>query len=352
MGAYIVRRLLSGTLLLFAITLVTFTVLRLSPSSPGCLVLPCGPGTHTTDAQLRAAEHRLGADQPVPEQYARFVWRIVRHGSFGAGWGSGSVDQAVRAALPKTISILVGGVVALLLLSIPLGVLSAIRSQTLVDRVVLTTALFGIALHPFVVGYGLKKLFADHLHLVPATGYCHLMPAHGFVHFDQPILVNGEPLRVPACGGPREWAHHLLLPWLTFALFFLPLYVRMIRSQILDRLDEQYVSTARAKGASEVRVLRSHVLRPALLPLATMIGMDFGAALTAVIYLETIYSFGGIGTLILHDAGAGQAVYDLPVVAAVVFLIAAAVIVLNLLVDLLYAWLDPSIRGLHAVSAE
>ena len=351
MGAYIFRRVLSGILLLFAVTLGTFAVFRLVPSTPACLVLACGPGSQTTQAQLDAAEHRLGADQPVPEQFGRFVWRIFRHGSFGPGWGSGSIDRAVRAAVPKTLSILVGGVFFLLLLAIPLGALSAVRAQTVVDRAVFVGALFGIALHPFVVGYLLKLFFVDHLHLTPPDGYCHLMPAHGFLPLEQSIFVNGHPLRQRICGGPIGWAHHLILPWLTFALFFLPLYVRMIRAQVLDRLDDQHVATARAKGASELRVLRSHVLRPALMPLATMIGMDLGAALTAVIYLETIFSFKGIGALMLGNAGAGQATYDLPMIAAIFFLVAASVVLLNLLVDLLYAWLDPSIRGLHAKPA-
>ena len=350
MAAYIVRRLLSGLLLLFAITLTTFAIFRLVPATPGCVVLPCGPGTTTTQAQLDAAKHRLGADEPVPEQYARFVWGIVRHGRFGAAWKGGSIDGALRSALPKTISILLGGIFLLLALAIPLGVLSAARAQTFVDRAILVGALFGIALHPFVVGYLLRRWFAVDLHVVPYGEYCHFTPAHGFVT-NPFVYVNGSPLRTPICGGPLRWAHHLLLPWLTFALFFLPLYVRMIRAQVLDRMDEHYVATARAKGAPELRVLRSHVLRPALLPLATMIGMDLGAALTAVLYLETIFSFHGLGWLILTTAGAGQATFDLPMIAAVFFVIAAAVVILNLIVDLLYAWLDPTIRSLHAKPA-
>src|SRR5204862_5482405 len=129
----------------------------------------------------------------------------------------------------------------------------------------------------------------------------------------------------PICAGPLAWAHHLVLPWLTFALFFLPLYVRMIRSQVLDRMDEHYVATARAKGAPELRVLRSHVLRPALLPLATMIGMDLGAALMAAIYIETIFGLGGFGSLMLGViAGRGvQLGYDLPLIAALFFVLAA-----------------------------
>lgn len=341
MGAYTVRRLLSGVLLMFAITLVTFAVFRLIPQTPGCLVLPCGPHTTTSDAQLEAAAHRLGADRPVPVQYGKFVWTILRHGSFGGSWTGGSIDRSIRSALPPTISILVGGVILLSLLAIPLGALSALRAQTVVDRAVLFFSIFGIAMHPFVIGYGLKTAFARHLHLAPDSRYCHL------VHVPPvPLPTHVAPQYAPPqpCGGPVSWAHHLALPWLTFAVFFLPLYTRMIRTRLVETLDEQYVVTARAKGASDLRVVASHVLRPALLPLVTMIGMDLGAALTAAIYIETIYLFPGVGSLMLGTLANPSGSYDLPLIAAIFFVIAGAIVVLNLVVDLLYAWLDPRIR--------
>jgi peptide/nickel transport system permease protein len=341
MGAYVVRRLLSGVVLLFAVTLVTFAIYRLIPGNPGCVVLPCGSGATTTHAELEAAAHRIGADRPVTTQYAKFVWQIFRHGSFGLSWRGTSIDQAIRASLPPTISILVGGAVLLLLLAIPLAALSALHAQRAIDRGVLLFSLFGIALHPFVIGALLKKAFVWNLHLFPPVQYCHL--AHV-----QPIPVppNTLPQYMPVqpCGGLVAWAHHLVLPWLTFAIFFLPLYTRMIRARMLETLDDQHVVTARAKGASELRVLRSHVLRPALLPIATMIGTDLGAALTAVIYIEAIYGFGGVGGLILGALRDPSGTYDLPLIASIFFVIAAAIVVLNLLVDLCYAWLDPRVR--------
>jgi peptide/nickel transport system permease protein len=340
MYAYIVRRVLSGLLMLFAVTLVTFSVFRLISAPPGCLLVPCGPNTTTGDAAIRAAGHKLGADQPVPVQYAKFVWRIVRHGSFGRSWTGGSIDDSLRVALPRTASVLVGGVLVLLLLAIPLGALSAVRAQTLVDRAVLFFALFGIALHPFLLGLGLKKLFAQHLHLMPDTDYCHFFPS---TPPPPPPHVAPENLP-PFCSGPLEWAHHLILPWFTFALFFLPLYTRMIRARVLETLDAQYVIAARGRGASEFRVLRSHVLRPALLPLATMVGMDLGGALMAAIYIETIYGLGGIGSLMLGALSGNLATYDLPLIAALFFVIAAAAIFLTFIIDVLYTWLDPRVR--------
>ena len=342
MGRYVVRRLLSGAVLLFAMTLLTFALFRLIPLPAGCLVVPCGPGTTTTDAEIKAAEHRLGADQPVPVQYAKFVWRIVRHGSFGTDWGGVEIDQSLRWAAPKTLSVLVGGVVLLFLLAIPLGAISAFRAQRLIDRLVLVFVLFGVALHPFIVGLFLKKFFSNYLHILPYDGFCHFLSAPPAA--PPTPTFPGIAEVPPPCAGVLPWAQHMVLPWLTFAVFFLPLYTRMIRARVLETLDAQHVTAARAKGASEFRVLRSHVLRPALLPLATMIGMDLGGALMAAIYIETIYHLGGFGTIVLGAVQGGGPAYDLPLLAALFFVIAAVVILLNIVVDVLYAWFDPRVR--------
>ena len=348
MGAYIVRRLMFGIVMVFAITLVTFAVFRLIPQVPGCLVLPCGPGTTTNDAQLHAASHRIGADRSLPVQYGTFVWKIFRHGSFGGSWTGTSIDRLLRQTLPKTISILVGGVVVLMLLTIPLAILSALWAQSVVDRAILFFALFGIALHPFVLGFGLKDAFAKHLHLLPKDGYCHI--AHVTAP-PPPRYIAPQFLPPPPCGGFLNWTHHLILPWLTFALFFLPLYTRMIRTRLLETIDEQHVVTARAKGASELRVVFSHVLRPALLPLVTMIGMDLGAALTAVIYVETIFDFNGLGAATLGVLSNRSGTFDLPLIGAIFFVVATSVVILNFLVELLYAWFDPRIRLVRPAAA-
>jgi len=344
MARYAVRRALSGLLLLFAMSVVTFALFRLIPLPAGCLIVPCGPGTATGDAQIAAAAHELGTDRPIPVQYAKFVWGIVRHGSFGSSWVHGSIDLAIRQAAPRTISVLVGGAILLLLLAIPLGVLSAVRAQQRIDRIVLSLSILGVALNPFLVGLFLTKFFADYVHVAPHGGYCYLLSAPSLPPRD-PRLAPGA-LGPPPCAGPLPWAYHMILPWLTFALFFLPLYTRMIRARVLETLDTQHVAAARAKGASEFRVLRSHVLRPAMLPLVTMIGMDLGGALMASMYIESIYGLNGFGSLMLGSvAGNGtQFGYDLPLIAALFFVIATAVIVLNLVVDLLYGWLDPRVR--------
>jgi peptide/nickel transport system permease protein len=347
MWRYLVRRLLSGLVMLFAVTLLTFAIFRLIPFTPACIIVPCGPGSTTTDAQIRAAEHKLGTDRPVPVQYAKFVWGIFGHGTFGRSWTGGSIDDSLRAALPQTTSVLLGGIVVLLLLAIPLAALSALRAQTAVDRAILLFAILGIALHPLLLGVGLVNVFSGYLHILPFGSYCHLLPVK---HQPPSTTFVGPPGGATAfgsqCGGPLVWAQHMVLPWLTFALFFLPLYTRMIRARFLETMDAQYVVAARGRGVPELRLIRSHALRPALLPLVTMIGLDLGGALMAVIYIESIYGLSGLGTLL--RAGIANPVtgsYDLPVIAAVFFVVAAFTIFVTFVVDILYAWLDPRVRA-------
>jgi len=242
-----------------------------------------------------------------------------------------------------TLAIVIGGAVMLVLLAFPLALLSARYAQSLLDRVILLVSIFGIALHPFVVGAVLRGVFAGDLGLLPHGVYC---PLHGTAtdwvptRNGYPVVVAGE---LPTCGGVYDWTTHLILPWLTFALFFLPLYVRMIRARLLETMGEPYVLTARAKGASEVRVLRRRVLKNALLPITTMLAMDLGTAITAAIYVETVFGLPGLG-LTLVSAINGQTFYDLPFIVAVVFLVAATIVVLTLVVDVAYGLLDPRIR--------
>jgi peptide/nickel transport system permease protein len=344
MWRYVVRRLLSGLVMLFAVTLMTFAVFRLIPFTPACIIVPCGPGTTTTDAQIKAAEHELGADRPVPVQFAKFVWGIFGHGTFGRSWTGGSIDRSLRAALPQTISVLLGGIVVLLALAIPLAALSALRAQTAVDRAILLFAILGIALHPLLLGVGLTNFFSGYLHVLPHGTYCHLLPVKHQPPAPLPAPGTSQPVVEPQCGGPLVWAQHLVLPWLTFALFFLPLYTRMIRTRFLETLDAQYVVAARGRGVPELRLLRSHALRPALLPLVTMVGLDLGGALMAVIYIDSIYGLSGIGSLLLTGIANTSGTYDLPLIAAIFFVVAAFTIFVTFVVDVLYAWLDPRVR--------
>jgi len=182
--------------------------------------------------------------------------------------------------------------------------------------------LIGISAHPVWIGLLAAYFIGFKLHIAPITGYCDFFSPTG------------------DCGGPVQWAYHLMLPWATFALLFAATYVRMIRAYVMETLGEDYVRTARAKGATEVRVLRSHVMRNALLPVVTILGMDVGLALGGAFFTETVYSLPGLGKLAVGAIDN----FDLPVTQGVVVFATLCIIVFNLTVDTIYAWVDPRIR--------
>jgi peptide/nickel transport system permease protein len=320
-AAFVVRRIAGGVLLLLLLTLVTYVVFFTVPQDPGRFIVTV---PHPTTADLRAADHTLGVDRPVYVQYGKYVWRLV-HGDLGRSYATREpVLSIVGASLPVTASIVLGGVVLLAVVSLVLGVYCATRAHTAVDRIVATLPLIGIALHPLAVGLLLRWAFAKQLHVAPADGYCRLVP--------------GGP-----CTGPMAWAAHLALPWITFALFLLPLYVRMVRARVLETLDEQHVTVARAKGASERVVVRSHVLPLVIPTLVAMLAMDAGAALIAAIYIEVVFGLPGLGQAAIQ-AQVGIVGLDLPVILGVITVVAVAVIVLNVIADIVAVRLDPRLE--------
>ena len=327
MAAYAVRRLLSGLMLILLLTFLTYLVFEAIPVDPACMRVACGPSSHSTDTDIRAADHVLGVDRPIVYQYGRFLWRFVRHGSLGTTWvGEASVNHTIGAALPITASIVVGGVLLLLLLAIPLGCVAALRPRSVADRSLLAFAIVGIAVHPFVLAYVFGRIFGPHIGLPPG-GYCALTSSSS------------------GCGGPLDWGEHLLLPWICFSLFFLPLYVRMIRVRLLETLGERYVVTARAKGASERRVVVRHVLRNAIAPVLPMAAADAGTALTAAIYIEVVFAMPGLGREAVFALGGASGGYDRPLVVGIVVTVATFVVLLTVASDIGTAWLDPRVRA-------
>ena len=174
MTAFLLRRILSGLLLVFALTFLTFFVFNEIPTNPACLVVACGPHTTTTDADIRAADHRLGIDRPVYVQYGKFVWHLVRHADFGTAWTSQQrVGTLIGQALPVTASLVGGGMLLMLLLALPLGCIAALRPRSPADRGLLAASVIGLAIHPFVLGITLQQFFSKQLH-VSDFGYCPL----------------------------------------------------------------------------------------------------------------------------------------------------------------------------------
>jgi peptide/nickel transport system permease protein len=330
MGAFALRRVVSGFILIAVLILLTFFVFNKIPTNPACLVVACGPHTTTTDAMIKAADHRLGIDRPVLTQYADYAWHILRHGDFGTAW---TRQQPVRAmlgaALPVTASLVIGGMILMLLIAVPLGAIAATRPRTVLDRSLLSISIVGLAIQPFVLGITIRDFFANQLHWAKFS-YC--------------PLTSTETTPLGQCGGPADWASHLLVPWIVFALLFLPFYMRMIRVRLLETFDEPYISVARAKGASETRVVAHHALRNAIGPVLPMLAIDAGTAITAAIYVETVFGLPGLGSLAVQAFSGQQGGFDLPLTAGIVVVVGTFVVLLSIASDVVGAWLDPRTR--------
>jgi peptide/nickel transport system permease protein len=319
MFRYLVRRILWAVVLFIAVTMVTYVIFFIIPANPARLA--CGQRA-TQDCIDRAAKF-LGTDRPIYVQYGKFLKRLVIDHSLGRSFTNRQdVNHVIAEAAPVTASLILGGVVFWMMLAVPIGILSALRPRSLLDRLAMVFVLIGISAHPVWIGLIFAYFIGYKAGLTPITGYCDFINPSG------------------GCGGPVQWAYHLILPWITFAILFAAIYVRMIRANVMEALTEDYVRTARAKGAPEWIVMRSHVLRNAMLPVVTMLGMDIGLALGGAVFTETVYGLPGLGkTAITAINGV-----DLPVLQGIVVFATTMIIFFNLLVDILYAWIDPRIR--------
>jgi peptide/nickel transport system permease protein len=307
MTRYVLGRLASCVVVFFAITLFVFVAFFAMPST--------NRERETTDA------YRVHGS--VSGEYAHYVWRMVAHGDLGYSYVSReAVTRRLFRAAPVTLSLVAGGIVVWLLIAIPLGIIAALRPRSLLDRAATIFVLIGVSAHPVWIGLMLGYVFGHTLHVLPLDGYCSVNS-----------LSTG-------CEGLTQWAYHLVLPWVTFGLLNAALFTTMTRSLVIEQLREEYVRTARAKGASEGRIVRAHVLKNVTLPLVTLIGINAGTALAGVIFIESAFGLPGLGG-ILRRATLQR---DLPMIAGSVLFLALAIMLLNLLVDLMYATLDPRIR--------
>jgi peptide/nickel transport system permease protein len=219
----------------------------------------------------------------------------------------------------------IGGAVLWMLIALSVGIYSALRPRSLIDRAAMVFVLVGVSAHPVWIGLIFSYFFGVKWGITPIANYANFF---------------GAPADSGLPGGPWQWFYHMILPWATFAILFAALYVRMIRANVMETLNEDFVRTARAKGAPERRVLFSHVLRNALLPVVTMLGMDIGVALGGAIFTESVYQLPGLG----REAVGAIAAQDLATLQAIVVFATICILFFNLVVDLLYAWIDPRIR--------
>ena len=276
MVRYIIRRLLWALFLCFAVTVITYIIFFIIPSDPATLAA----GKNARPADIVRVRHYLGLDKSVPEQYGLFVKRLVVDQSLGRSFvNRRDVRTMVTEAAPVTASLVFGGAILWMLLAIPIGILSALRPRSLLDRTSMVFVLIGISLPVVWIGLILQWSIGFKWGILPNAGYCDMI----------------NPPEGATCGGPVDWFTHMILPWITFAILFTAIYVRMIRSNVMDTLGEDYVRTARAKGAPEPQVMSRHVLRNALLPVVTMLGMDIAIGLGGAIFTETIFGLPGLG---------------------------------------------------------
>jgi peptide/nickel transport system permease protein len=321
MFQYLARRLLWAIMLFLAVTLVTYVIFYVIPANPAQLAA----GKAATPEKIREVEAFLGLDDPVYIQYAKFLKRLVVDRSLGHSFiNRQSVNDTILRAAPVTASLVFGTMILTLLAAIPIGIFSALRPRSLIDRAAMVYVLIGISLPSFWIGLILSYVIGFRLGLTPIAGYCDFF----------------NPSEAAQCGGPAQWAYHMILPWLTLAIVSAGTYVRFVRADVMETMNQDYVRTARAKGAPERQVMRSHILRNAMLPVVTMVGMDIGLLLGGAIFTETVFGLPGLGLIAIESITN----FDLPVTQGVVVFGAIAIIVFNLVVDILYAWIDPRIR--------
>jgi peptide/nickel transport system permease protein len=315
MLVFIGKRLLGGVLLLFVVTAIVFV-----------MFFVLGNSRKSVAGYFPGQQGQFDTRGSVVHQYVRFVGNVVLHGKLpDSPHQRQPVTTVIRHTLPVTASLVIGGTILFLLISFPIALLSALKPRSLLDRGLMLLVLVGLCAHPVWLSLVFSYVFGRKLHWFPLAGYCDLVY---------------DPESSNQCGGPRYWAYHMFLPWLTFAMMFTALYARMIRASLLEAINEDYVRTARAKGAGAFRVLRAHVLRNALLPVVTMIGMDIGIAFVGAIFIEDIFELPGIGQLLVLSIGR----VDLPTILGIVLTVSTMVVLANLIVDIAYPLLDPRVR--------
>ena len=309
MGRYIARRLVQLIPVVFGITLVLFVLLRLLPGDPASAML----GDHATDEAVRRIDQQYGLGRPIYIQYF-FYLRTLATFNLGMSIKYGvPVSSLLFHRLQVSLSVVAMTLVLTLLIAIPLGILAALKKDSWLDNLVRSTFMVLMLMPSFWVGILLIIFFSVRLGLFPVSGFG---------------------------ASPLDHLHHLFLPGLTIALGLSPILIRTLRSSILEALDADYVKTARAKGLRERVVITTHVLRNALIPSMTLLGLSIGGLMGGTVILEKVFALPGAGALLIDSINAR----DYPVVQAATMIFAAMVILVNLATDILYSVLDPRVR--------
>src|ERR687896_923718 len=321
MARYIVRRIAGMFVLLILVSAVTFVVFNVFPSTdPAAL----RAGRQPTPEVIERIRQDLGLDQPIYEQFATYIYNVFVHQDFGRSYVSNvDVLAQIRRNLPATISLAIGGVVVWLTFGLAVGIISAVRHRSVLDRTAIGLSLIAISAPVYWLGLVALYLFAP----------------DDFGVFSLEFL-GGQGSYVPFSDDPVQWLQSLVLPWCVLATAFAAVYARLLRGSLLDVMGEDYIRTARAKGLAERRVILKHGVRSAITPVVTVLGLDIGILLGGAILTESVFNIPGIGRLAYDAIVRG----DLPIVQGTVLFGAFFIIIMNLIVDILYAFLDPRVR--------
>jgi peptide/nickel transport system permease protein len=316
--AYIARRILWGLALLLIVSFLTFVIFYVFPSADPAALRAGRSATPQLIAQIR---HQLGLDQPFYEQYWLYVRGIFLHFDLGFSYQNNeSVRAQILSRLPATISLTAGAFVVWIAVGIPIGIVSAVKRRSLLDRVTMGGALVAISAPVYWLGLVTLFLFGK------GTGKLQWF--------------GGAGSYLPLTQDPGQWLSSLILPWFVLAAAFAAFYARMARGNLIETMNEDYIRTARAKGLSEARVIGRHGLRAALTPIVTIAGLDIGLLLGGAVLTETVFNIPGVGRF-AYDSIINS---DLPSIQGTVLFGAFFIILANLVVDILYAFLDPRVR--------
>ncbi len=319
MVRFLIRRISQGAVVMFLVTIVVYLLFFMG--SPEAVARRLA-GRNATPDLVQRVYHNLGLDQPLYKQYGEFLWRLL-HGNLGHDYYNGvPVTSVLKQAAPITVSLVLGAAVIWVIMGVSSGVYSSIRPRSKADRGFTALALFFFSVPVFVLGLALIYIFAF---LFSTKLNIDFFPFGSYVGFTS---------------DPFGWFQHLILPWFTLALISAAVYTRLSRSSMLDVLGEDYIRTARAKGLPERRVVVRHALRAAMTPIVTQFGIDVAVALGGAILTESVFGLPGLGYESVHAINN----QDLPLIVGIVIVAAAAVVVANILVDMLYAVLDPRVR--------
>jgi peptide/nickel transport system permease protein len=318
MTRYIIRRLLWVVVLLFLVSFLTFAVFYLFPSADPAQIRA---GRQPNPAVVAAIRHQLGLDKPWYDQYGRYIKRLVLHFDLGYSYQSNvSVKSLIFDRLPATISLTVGAAVVWLLSGIAVGTISAVRRRSLFDRAAMGGALVAISAPVYWLGLLSLFLFANDIGRFP--------------------ILPGAGSYVPLSQDPGKWFTSLIMPWCVLAASFAAIYARLLRANLIETMSEDYIRTARAKGLPERSVILRHGIRAAITPVVTAAGLDIGVLLGGAILTETVFNIPGVGRLAYDSILNG----DLPMIQGTVLIGAFFIVLANLIVDVLYAFIDPRVR--------